>query len=202
MIKLYSYVITHDSGFAPNPYWGYCTLATCKPRIRSSAQVGNWIIATGSKDGVGNGKLVYALRVDEVLPLEKYYDDPRFDVKKPIVGDDIQLCGDNIYFRKDGEWKQRRNFHHKEEDMETDVSGKNVLIAEHFYYFRNDAVDVPPEYRSLVAKGRGHRSNFNPALVEEFIVWLQTNFRAGIHGETRNLIRREQSNNSFNRSAS
>lgn len=32
--KLYAYKMTHDTGFAPNPYFGVCTLACCKPRIR------------------------------------------------------------------------------------------------------------------------------------------------------------------------
>jgi len=193
-MKLYSYVITTDSGFAPNPYWEYCTLATCKPKIRRCAQVGYWVIATGSKSSVVSGKLVYAMRVDEVMPLDRYYADPRFDVKKPIAGNDIERCGDNIYFRRDGEWKQRRNFHHTEKYMDTDLSGKNVLIAEHFYYWGKDAVDMPPEYCSLVAKGRPDRCNFNPIIVAEFIAWLQTNFKAGIHGKPLDMIRKAQSN--------
>ena len=34
MAKGYSYIITRDYGFAPNPFGGVCTLATCKPKIR------------------------------------------------------------------------------------------------------------------------------------------------------------------------
>lgn len=41
--KLYSYKMTDDSGFAPNPYHGILTLATCKPRMRHNTQVGNWV---------------------------------------------------------------------------------------------------------------------------------------------------------------
>ena len=37
-MRLFTYVIVSDSGFAPNPYWGYCTLATCKPVIRRVAK--------------------------------------------------------------------------------------------------------------------------------------------------------------------
>ena len=36
-MEIFSYVITHDSGFAPNPFGGFLTLATCKPKIRKSA---------------------------------------------------------------------------------------------------------------------------------------------------------------------
>ena len=31
---VYEYVMTSDSGFAPNPFHGACTLACCKPKIR------------------------------------------------------------------------------------------------------------------------------------------------------------------------
>ena len=37
---LYSYVITRDYGFAPNPFWNICSLATCKPQIRERALIG------------------------------------------------------------------------------------------------------------------------------------------------------------------
>src|SRR5712671_5339411 len=33
-MRLYSYVVARDFGFAPNPFFGVCTLATCKPDIR------------------------------------------------------------------------------------------------------------------------------------------------------------------------
>ena len=43
-MKLYSYIITEDTGFSPNPFWGCCTLADCKPEIRRNAKVGDWIV--------------------------------------------------------------------------------------------------------------------------------------------------------------
>ena len=48
-MKLFSYVVARDYGFAPNPFFSTCTLATCKPKIRRTASVGDWIIGTGSK---------------------------------------------------------------------------------------------------------------------------------------------------------
>ena len=38
-MKLFSYVVARDFAFAPNPFHGYCTLATCKPIIRRVTQV-------------------------------------------------------------------------------------------------------------------------------------------------------------------
>lgn len=40
-MKLFSYVVAREYGFAPNPFFGWCTLATCKPKIRVTAEVGD-----------------------------------------------------------------------------------------------------------------------------------------------------------------
>lgn len=189
-MKLFSYVVTADSGFAPNPYWGYCTLATCKPVIRRCARVGDWIVGAGSKNGVGQRKLIYAMRVDEVLSIAKYDLDPRFESKKPVDGSPYQRCGDNIYFKEDnGAWTQRRSYH-TAKNMETDLSGRNVLVSENFYYFGGAAIELPTEYESLMATGRGHQSNFNPERVGSLIAWLQSNFTVGLHGEPRLIKQR------------
>jgi hypothetical protein len=196
-MKLHSYILVTDSGFAPNPFCGFCTLATCKPVIRRSAKVGDWIVGTGSKDRVGQGKLVYAMRVDEVLSLEKYATDPRFEEKKPRAGSPKTFCGDNIYFKNEsGAWKQHPSYH-TAKDMKRDLSGKNVLISETFYYFGGNAVDIPKEYKALVPSGRGHRNKHNLELVADFIHWLQANYSHGIHGKPAQFYRKAQPNKSF-----
>ncbi len=80
MPKLYSYVVDHDHGFAPCPFCGFCTLAKCKygskkRNIVEMAEEGDWIAGTGGVDlckSAGHGKLIYAMRVDEKIPLREY----------------------------------------------------------------------------------------------------------------------------------
>ncbi|MBU1062206.1 MAG: hypothetical protein KJ957_07935 [Candidatus Omnitrophica bacterium] len=183
-MKLYIYVVTHDAGFAPNPFWDYCTLATCKPTIRRCASVGDWVAGMGSMRNVGHGKLIYAMKISEILPFLDYDADLRFNKKKPNASGIIEeRCGDNIYYKTpNNEWKQRES-NHKMKHMERDLKGRNVLIAGHFYYFGKDAVKVPQEYNSLVPKGRGHLCNFDAVLVNDFLTWLQKTFKTGIHGK-------------------
>ena len=38
MSKGYSYIVARDFGFAPNPFNGVLTLATCKPIVRKGAE--------------------------------------------------------------------------------------------------------------------------------------------------------------------
>lgn len=181
-MNLFSYVIVNDRGFAPNPYGGYCTLATCKPIIRRIAKVEDYVIGTGSKHGVGAGKLVYTMVVSESLSIEEYSSDPRFDVKKPTKGESWQKAGDNIYYKNStGLWQQRPSYH-KDKDMEHDLSGINVLIATNFYYFGSNALQLPSQFKSLVKKGPGHIKCTDTFIINKLSKWLHQQSKPGIHG--------------------
>ncbi len=186
-MKLFSYVVTHDTGFSPNPFHGYCTLACCKPAIRRTAQKGDWIIGLTAKSK-GN-RIVYMMQVDEVEGLGEYWFDRRFERKKPqFNGDLAQRCGDNIYEPKDkGRFHQIPSLHSDEkciarENAETkirDLSGRNVLISESFAYFGDCARDLPRGLRSLIVE-RGHRCRFSEEVLTEFISFVKT-LRFGVY---------------------
>jgi hypothetical protein len=113
-VKLHSYVVARDYGFAPNPFFGVCTLATCKPEIRRVAQIGDWVVGTGSKKRKRDKNIVYAMRVTEAMTFNQYWSDPRFQAKKPnLRGSKKQAFGDNIY-SKDAHttlWCQANSHH-------------------------------------------------------------------------------------------
>jgi len=172
-MNLYSYVITHDSGFAPNPFGGFLTLATCKPKIRQHAQSGDWIVGTGSARTVGNHKLVYAARIADTIPIEAYGELPEYEIKRPSTrGERWRRHGDNIYFKQNDEWNHRRNMHHGPDSLERDVGGKNVLICNQFWYFGVDAIEIPPEFHCIIKQGPGHKKITEPDLIEAFVNWL------------------------------
>lgn len=85
-MTVWSYKVARDYGFAPNPFHGVCTLACCKPLIRGHADIGDWVIGAGSKANGLWGKIVYAMIVDETLTFDQYWNDHRFQVKKPVIG--------------------------------------------------------------------------------------------------------------------
>jgi hypothetical protein len=75
MTRLFSYVVQTDYGSAPNPFWNACTLVICKPKIRRSARVGDWIVGTGpasSPLGDIRGMMVYAMQVTAKMPMPEY----------------------------------------------------------------------------------------------------------------------------------
>ena len=163
---LYCYKMTHDTGFAPNPYHGVLTLATCKPTIRRCAEVNYWISGWTSNKVQGKSdeshftddtqELIYLAKVSKKIPIEDYWENypkkqqPTKSIEggkkcfkscgKSIVvkNDDISFCGDNIYEPDANDpsgFKQHKNAHHNEQNKAHDLSGKNVLVCEEFYYF-------------------------------------------------------------------
>lgn len=149
--NLYIYVIDRDFGFAPNPFHGYCTLATCKPGIRKSARVDDWVMGVGGKRLQAVGKCIFLMRVTEKRIFEEYWTDTRFQIKKPLRnGSAVMMVGDNIYHKDltKGDWLQEDS-HHSNTDGSTnidnllrDTQANNVLISKDFFYFGCDAPQV------------------------------------------------------------
>ena len=198
---LHSYIVAYDSGFAPNPFNGFCTLATCKPEIRKRAAVGDWIIGTGSnRKGVRRGGfLVYAMRVQEALTFAEYSNDPRFARKKPNLGGSYRMaCGDNIYSPDPvtGGWKQLNSYHSQDDGspaqkhINRDTSVNRVLISNDFVYFGAEGPQVPDALKDsgLVFTGRGRLKVTDVTKVEAFERWLRALGVTGYQGRPYDMV--------------
>ena len=165
-MNLYSYIVKHDTGFAPNPFHGYCTLACCKPIIRRKAEKGDWVVGLTPK--CAGNRIVYIMRVDDVVQsFRDYWFDPRFRAKKPSYTGGLQRrCGDNIYKPlTEGGYLQVRSMHSNGAlehagNKAHDLSGKCILVSETFAYFGSKPKLLPSELGSLIV-GKGHRSRFS-----------------------------------------
>jgi hypothetical protein len=192
-MRLCSYVVTNDMGLAPNPFWGYCTLSVCTPNhMGVQAKKGDWFIGTTSVSR-GN-RLVFAMRVSDVLSFEEYFSDLRFEKKKPNVnGTWRQKLGDNMYYKDEiGNWKQLPTLHHNtQRNREQDTKHPYVFIAEHFYYFGDKAIEIPAEYKDLIVDRQGCKCNRNPEVVQGFLDWLRENYTTGVHGKPYNIDKAE-----------
>jgi hypothetical protein len=183
-VDIFSYVITCDRGFAPNPFGGFLTLATCKPRIRRAAGEDDLVLATGSVSSPYKRKLVYAAVVSKVIPWEQYGSSAEYKIKRPSTkGKWWRKHGDNIYAKVNKKWKRRRNeYHTTGETMLHDLRGNNVLVCKRFWYFGADAKDIPANLRKVIQKGRGHKRIEDDALAHEFLKWLESKYTPGRRG--------------------
>ncbi len=144
MSKYYFYKMTYDTGFAPNPFGKYLTLATCTPNhSRSRVQVGDYIVGVEAlglarerikakyKTDVEQS-LIYVAKISEVLTLDEYFKDIRFKYKK-ILHDKTwkEKMGDNVYFEENNIWKWTRGHRH---DWKRDHQSSNQ-------FFHNSKLD-------------------------------------------------------------
>lgn len=183
MARLYSYRIPIDDGAAPNPYWGVCTLVICKPRIRQTAQVGDWIAATGAKhtrlaDGSTrdlSGCLVYAMKVAEKMSMAAYDAHTHAHLQQKMPDwehpDHRRRLGDSIYDFSEDPPKQRRGVH-EAVNASTDLGGKFALLSTEFYYFGSSAILLPADLQPIAEVWQGHRVRLNEPLVAAFESWL------------------------------
>lgn len=198
MPGLYVYVVPYDGGGAPNPFHGFCTLATCKPQIRKKAQVGDWVVGISPKQKGKNRRLVYAMRVKEILTYDEYWDDPRFRHKRPKwTNIPKERCGDNYYHRSsDGSWIQEPGYHSNEDGSQNmyhtrkDTKVNRVLISKAFAYYGNNSIEIPDDLCNgdnyvILRCGRGHRCNFSENFKQDFIDWLEPQIDVGVAGQPR-----------------
>lgn len=198
-MDLFVYVVVHDRGFAPNPFFGCCTLATCKPQIRNQARVGDWIVGIGSRQKRQSGKLVYAMEVEEILTYEEYWEDARFLRKRPNrCGSRKLLYGDNIYHRSAdtiGDWVQEDSAHSQVDGtphlshIRRDTGAPLVLISQRFVYLGDSAIPIPTRFLAwedcdvFTQPIRNYRRHgYPPGFVEQFIAWIDE-LPQGIVGE-------------------
>lgn len=187
-MRLYSYIVRYDSGFAPNPFYNFCTLATCKPKIRKPALVDDWVIGTGSGNKkVGrSGYLVYAMRITDVITFQDYWQDQRFQRKKPnLRGSRKQSCGDNIYSLNPATqvWNQLDSYHSNNDGspnlshIQRDTGINRILLSNDFVYFGGCGPRIPDAFRNYggedICKSRqGHKVIRDTQLIRDFVGWI------------------------------
>ncbi len=181
-MRLCSYIVKTDAGLAPNPFWGYCTLALCTPNHQGvKLNPDDWIV--GFLDKKRQYKLLYAMKIKEVLDFSDYYKSNEYQKKIPNVnGDWRQRCGDNMYYKdSSGDWVQHPSIYHKSEvNFRKDAKYHRVYISEHFYYFGKNSQFLPESFQVLLKRSQGVKCNHDPKIVCAFLKWLQVNYRPGI----------------------
>ncbi len=184
MSKVYMYVVARDFGFAPNPFHGVCTLATCKPKIRRVAKAGDWVIGMGGNDLRAIGHCIYLMRVTGTMSFQEYWDSTAFYAKRPVRnGSRKMMVGDNIYHKlhPDDQWTQEDS-HHSQSDgspewwnVENDTQTDRILYSRRFVYFGKSAMMIPKDVLAEIGyqNGRNHRT-FLFSQCETLLRWIES----------------------------
>ncbi len=161
-MNLFSYVVDHDYGYAPNPENNVCTLVHCKfggkgnkRNIVEIANVGDWVIGTGGKStkSVGKGKIVYVMCITGKISFENYL----------------------------------QNYIGRVDCVDEGNGNEYALISNEFYYFGKDAVDIfslPSEIQNNKLEcGRGFKYKaFDEDYINTLVAYFRNNYHSGAHG--------------------
>ncbi len=180
--RLFTYKVAFDGGSAPNPFYQVCTLAICKPKIRSVAKRGDVVLGLGCGDE--ESRIVYCMVVGAAVPWEKYIDGCRsgsLEVEGKIYKNLNKKIPRNTNDQGDCIWKEAAIYmdsldswssHGGEDDFNRDVkNGKNVLIGDVYWYFGNGdthKIFLSGDLKEIIP-GRGHRSNSNDDFHTQFV---------------------------------
>ncbi len=177
MTRIYRYVLAHDRGMAPNPRRGLITLATCKPELRKTARVGDWVI--GNFPAPKNEVVAWVGKVARSLPIERYA------LEYPARHDALYELGPNDQLRR---IPDKHSWYHSDADQQRKDKKGSVLIFERHqsWYFGGNGRVLPPELHHLAARGQGHRVNQrHDGDLVTLEAWLADQGPLGIQGEPR-----------------
>lgn len=158
MTRLFSYIVDHDTGYAPNPSNDICTLAYCKYPMRPHVKEGDYVVGLGKKD-LGN-HVVYAMRVTEALEHDLYLLDSRFEDR----------------------WGDYENDNAKKEIAESPT----VLVSTDFVYWGGDGPPLPANLTGLIFDRQGYKGPKNAPLIPEFLEWFE-GIERGCLGDPRDM---------------
>ena len=150
LTRIYRYVLATDCGMAPNPQHGIVSLATCKPAIRSTARVGDWVV--GVFPSPRNHLVAWAGKVAECVAIARY-------------GVEFSNRRDSLCTPNDTGAPQRNRtrlpwYHTTEKDRQKDTRGSVLMFdPAATWYFGGQGQMIDVEVEHLVPHGQGHRIN-------------------------------------------
>jgi putative DNA base modification enzyme with NMAD domain len=161
---IYVYKMTQDNGGAPCVSHGLLSLAICKPIIRRSAKVGDFVLGFGGKNLPPDGRLIYAMRVTD----RKCWCD--YAINYWFRRDCIYRCVNSVFSNRSNagfSW-----------DMDHDLGGAPrrvnafVLLSTDFRYFGRCnkvafATNYPILHQRVTRLGVGHIKKHVPPLRSE-----------------------------------
>lgn len=178
MTRIFRYILQTDTGMAPCIDSGLVSLAICKPKIRASAKIGDWVIGFYARPAP-RGLVTWAGRISDQLDTGRY--------ESTFRG-----RSDAVYRQqRDGTFKRLRpDYHSGADEIRKDLSAPSLIFDQNAtWYFGDQPKVLPHELMHLAAGGQGHRVNARiEGDLQALQIWLTSIGSPGVHGKPRHLL--------------
>ena len=159
MPKLYLYKLTVDDGGAPCVQAELFSLAICKPMIRSTANVGDYIFGFAANSLSRGNRLIYVARVTEKVSSGAYWAGSRFSDREDCI---YEWHEGKLTLRSDARHHQDMSYLERDLGPSPFYSRANVLVSDDFRYFGSAGTSAYKDKFPLVKEaverlGQGHR---------------------------------------------
>ena len=183
-MSVWTYRLGHDWGFAPNPFFGVCTLACCKSNIRQYAKEDDYVFGVGGADSKRPNRAIFWMKIDRIMSMDDYWHAAEFQRKKPAPNAPLKRwVGDNIYHHDEtGRYVQDDSFHAlsggfvNADTLNSDTGRAGhrdrVLIGSEFTYWGGDGPMVPDHLRQFICENRDREKRTNLQEVAAFVDWI------------------------------
>lgn len=187
-MNIFIYKLTTDNGGAPCVQDGLLSLCICKPRIRRSARVGDWIIGMGAKGSKAlRNRIIYIAQITNTVAGQLYYSEKQYRERNDCI---YQINGGRFSWKKGSKY-------HSPGDLEHDLgqhpkyNRASCLLSDRFIYFGdNDEPSIKPIrdiYDRLPRDYRKNHSQQNLNTLLKYIATIESQYGYGKHGSPSHL---------------
>ncbi|MCZ7400712.1 MAG: hypothetical protein O8C61_00650 [Candidatus Methanoperedens sp.] len=164
MGKNYVYRMDHDNGFAPNTSFGICSLTGCKnSKNRKKKNIEESAEPGSWVIGIGGKGTKKPDKLIYAMEVESTLPLELFQEKYPD----------------------------KSKYLKGHTSGTNVLISRRFYYFGDNAIDVPGELKHIIINSQGCKKVFEED-IKKLKNHLSKEYKYGVYGNPNNPEAKEK----------
>jgi hypothetical protein len=190
MSNIYVYKCVVDDGTAPCIARGLLSMVVCKPKVRTSAKVGDYVLAFGTNAQPAPNRLVYVAKITEVLPGAAYFDTAKFQTRKDCI---YERTPQGTLKLVAGASAHNTGTHAKDLGPPPLYPNAIALLSTDFRYFGGAGTDDwkqhAPHLKKMIENlGQGHRINHTREVRDDLLklidrVWRK--FPRRINGKPR-----------------
>ena len=169
--NIYVYKCVVDDGTAPCIDRSLLSMTVCKPKVRTSAKVGDIVIAFGTNAQPAPNRLVYAAKITEIIPGGRYFDEAEYQTRKDCI---YRRTPQGALKLVPGTSAHNTGTHAKDIGPPPAYPNTIALISTDFRYFGGAGTDEWKEHAPHLTKmieqlGQGHRVNHSREVRDDLL---------------------------------